>query len=139
MIPIYVISLLRVILGLLFTFSGAVKFFDLKQFAIIVASFGILPRKLVKPLSRAQPIIETFIGLWLLSNVQLRFAAIASLGLLLVATFFVAAALVMKKKIQNCGCYGALVQIPLTWKKLAENVFWIALATVLTLGAWAII
>ena len=137
MLPAALITLARVILGGLLIFSGVIKFFGLRQFAIIVASYGVLPRQLVKPLAYGQPVIETIIGLWLLSDYELRWAALAGLAVFVVATFFVLAALIKKKKMENCGCYGTLIKVPLTWRKFFENLVWIALAALLTWSAWA--
>jgi uncharacterized membrane protein YphA (DoxX/SURF4 family) len=136
MIPIFVVTPIRLILAMLLTFSGISKMFSLKKFSIIVASYGILPRKHVKQLAYAQPFIETFVGLWLLSGIATQYSSVACLLMTLLMTFFVAWALIQKKKMENCGCYGALVQVPLSWKKLAEDLFWVALAVVLVVGVW---
>jgi hypothetical protein len=135
----WLVVVLRLILGALFTFSGVVKMIDLKKFFIIVAGYGMLPRKLVKPFAYGFPFAEFIIGLLLLSISQrsgLRVPALLALALLIVSTTGVIGALIQKKKMQNCGCYGALVQVPLTWKKLVENLFWIALAVALAWGTW---
>lgn len=132
-----ILTLLRIILSALLIFSGLVKVFDLRGFSVIVAGYSILPRKLVKPLAYGQPFIEVIIGLWLSSNWQLRWAALASLAMLIAATLFVLAGLVRKKRMENCGCYGAIIKVPLTWRKFFENLVWIALAAALVWVTWA--
>jgi uncharacterized membrane protein YphA (DoxX/SURF4 family) len=136
MIPVVILTPIRLILAMLLTFSGISKMFSLKKFSVIVASYGILPKKQVKQLAYAQPFTEAFIGLWLLSGIATQYSAIAALLMMFLATFFVASALIQKKKMENCGCYGALVQVPLSGKKLAEDLFWVALAVVLVVGVW---
>ena len=130
----YFIPALRIILGLLYIITGAIKFPNLKGFSIIVASYGIIPRKLVKPAAYAQPIIEFAVGLWILSGKYLFYAAIAGLLLMIVANVFVLSALIKKKKMENCGCYGAGIKIPLSWKKFIENLVWTALFIVLAIA-----
>lgn len=132
----WIVTLLQLAIGTLFSFSGLIKMFDLKAFSVIVRQYGLLPRRLVKPLAYAQPFIETGAGLWILSNWQLRWASLAGLVMILIATVFVLAGLIQKKKIENCGCYGALVKIPLTWKKFWENTLWTALAALLAWSQW---
>lgn len=129
------VPFLRIVLGLFFMVSGALKFPNLKKFSVIVASYGVLPRKFVKPLAYAQPFIEFLIGFWVLSGFYLFFAAIAGLIMMLVADFFVLFALLNKKKIDNCGCYGVAVKVPLSWNKFAKNIFWILLFAVLAVLA----
>ncbi len=135
MVLLYFIPALRIVLGILFVITGALKFPNLKGFSIIVASYGILPRWAVKPAAYAQPIIEFIVGWWILSGKQLYYAAIAGLLLMLVADVFVAIALIKKKKMENCGCYGTAIKVPLSWKKLAENIVWTALFVILIIAA----
>jgi uncharacterized membrane protein YphA (DoxX/SURF4 family) len=131
----YFIPALRIILGLLYVITGAIKFPNLKGFSIIVATYGIIPRKLVKPAAYAQPVIEFAVGLWILSGKNLFYAAIAGLLLMMAANFFVLVALLKKKKMENCGCYGANIKISLSWKKFIENLIWTALFIVLAIAA----
>lgn len=133
---IYFIPALRIILGLLYIVTSALKFPNLKGFADIVAQYDVLPKKLVKPAAYTQPIIEFFVGWWVLSGKYLIHAAYAGLALMIIANIFVITAYAKKKKLDNCGCYGAFVKTPLTRKKIAENLFWTALFIMLLLGAY---
>ncbi len=130
----YLIPALRIILGLLYIVTAALKFPNLKGFSIIVASYGIIPRKFVKSAAYAQPIIEFIVGAWLLSGKNLFYASIAGLLLMIVANIFVLSALISKKKMENCGCYGVNIKIPLSWKKFAENLVWTALFIILAIA-----
>jgi uncharacterized membrane protein YphA (DoxX/SURF4 family) len=131
----YFIPALRIILGLLFIITSALKFPNLKGFSIIVASFGMLPRQLVKPAAYLQPFVEFIVGWWILSGKQLFYGATAGLLLMISANIFVAYALIQKKKMENCGCYGANIKVPLTWKKAVENLFWTVLLIVLMIAS----
>ena len=132
---LYLIPGLRILLGILFIMTGALKLPNLKGFSVIVASYGLLPRRLVKPAAYALPIAEFFVGCWILSGKYLLYSASAGFLLILAANVFVLSGLIQKKKIENCGCYGADIKIPLNWKKFAENIVWTALFIVLILAA----
>jgi len=132
---LYVVPGLRIILGILFIITGALKLPNLKGFSAIVASYGLLPKSLVKPAAYVQPFVEFIVGWWILSGKYLLYSSIAGLLLILTADVFVIKGLMQTKKIENCGCYGVTIKVPLTWKKLAENIFWTALFIVLILGA----
>lgn len=133
---IYIIPALRIVLGLLLIVTGLLKLPNLRAFSVIVASYGILPRKLVKPLAYMQPFIEVIIGSWVLSGEYLFEAGLAGMALMAVATLFVLSALLKKKKMDNCGCYGIAVKIPLTWRKFGENVVWVALFALLSFASY---
>lgn len=132
---LFLIPALRIILGILFIITGALKFPNLKGFSVIVASYGLLPRQLVKPAAYAQPVIEFIVGWWILSGKGLFYSATAGLILMIVANIFVASGLIQKKKMENCGCYGVAIKVPLTWKKFAENIIWTILFIVLMIAA----
>lgn len=132
---LYFIPGLRILLGILFIMTGALKLPNLKEFSVIVASYGLLPRRLVKPAAYTLPFIEFFVGWWILSGKYLLYGAIAGLALMMLANVFVIYGLIRKKKIENCGCYGANIKIPLDWKKFAENIVWTVLLIVLILAA----
>ncbi|RJQ21391.1 DoxX family membrane protein [Candidatus Woesearchaeota archaeon] len=127
---------LRIVLGLLLIVTGILKIPNLRGFSVIVASYGLLPRVLVRPLAYAQPFVEFVIGAWVLSGKQLFWGALAGLGLMLIANVFVLYALVQKKKMDNCGCYGVAVRVPLTWKKFGENVVWTLLFALLAFASY---
>ena len=129
------LNLTRIILGILLFFTAALKFPDLKGFADIVQHYNIMPRKLARFLAYLQPFGEFFISLMLLIGSQLILTAALNLLSLSVATFFIAYALARKNKLKNCGCFGTSFEIPVSLKKLAENLFWILLSLYLLLGA----
>lgn len=132
----YLIPALRIILGALFIITSALKFPNLKGFSTIIASYGLLPRKLVKPAAYAQPIIEFGVGIWVLSGKYLFEGALAGTALMIVANVFIIKGLTMKKKMENCGCYGADIKVPITNKKLIENLIWTAMFIILAIAAY---
>ena len=135
MVFAYFIPALRIILGVLFIVTAALKFPNLKGFSVIVAAYGMLPRWLVKPAAYLLPFVEFIVGWWILSGKYLFYSAGIGLALMILADIFVIKALVHKKKMANCGCYGVAIKVPLTWKKLVENLIWTALFIILLFGA----
>ena len=136
MVLLYFIPGLRIILGILLVIASALKFPDLKGFKNVVASYGILPRWAVKPAAYSQPFIEFIVGWWVLSGKYLYYGSLAGLALMLVADAFILKGFMQKKKMENCGCYGTSIAVPLTWKKVAENLIWTALFAILALAAY---
>jgi uncharacterized membrane protein YphA (DoxX/SURF4 family) len=119
----HIILSLRIILGLLYVLASVFKFPDIKRFAASIASFGLVPRKLVKPIAYAHPVVELAVGIAILFNIYLREAAFAGLVLIIIADIFVTYGY-FKKKIDDCGCYGIAIKVPVTKYKLLENAVW---------------
>lgn len=119
----FVVLALRIILGLLYIFASVFKFPDIKGFAKAITSFGIVPRKLVKPIAYLHPVAELAVGIAILFNIYLRDAAFLGLALIIIADIFVTYGY-LKKKMDNCGCYGIAIKVPITKYKLIENAIW---------------
>lgn len=118
----------RAALGLLLVISGSLKLPDIKGFSRTVMAYGILPRALAKFTGRIIPFVEIILGGMLLLGLQLLLASILTLLYLAGITCVLVVALVQKKRMENCGCFGTAFKVPLTWKKVLENLVWIALA-----------
>lgn len=119
------------ILAILLVFSGILKVSDLKKFYLTIVKYGILKGKLAKLFGYSYPFVEILLGilLWMSfpKSIAVYFAGIASL-LFLTMLIAVAFALIKNKKINNCGCYGEWIKVPISKKKLIENIFWFLLA-----------
>ena len=123
--------LVKIILGLLFVISGIVKLPDLNGFFIIVVQYGVLKGKLAKAFAYSFPFVEIIVGLMLLIGyIPLLFSGLV-LILLLISTSGVIYAMYQKKKMDNCGCYGVAMKVPIGPKKILENSIWIILAVYL--------
>ncbi len=131
MVLLYFVPALRIILGILFIGTAALKLPNLKGFAVIVASYNILPRWMVKPAAYSLPFVEFMVGWWILSGKLLLYSASAGLALMIIADIFVLKGLLSKKKMENCGCYGTSIKVPLSWKKMSENLVWTVLFIIL--------
>jgi len=119
----HIVLALRLILGLLYVLAGVFKLPDIKGFAASIASFGLAPKRLIKPIAYSHPVIELGIGLAILFNIYLREAAFLGLIFMIIADIFVTYGY-FNKKIDNCGCYGIAIKVPVTKYKLLENAIW---------------
>jgi len=115
------------ILGVLFVFSGIIKMSDLKGFSKIVIAYNMLPLELSRLMGYVLPFVEIITGGILLNGGYVFYGAVVGLLQLIVVTFALMKVYKRKKKMDNCGCFGTSIKVPVTKRKLAENVFWIIL------------
>jgi putative oxidoreductase len=96
---------LRLILGGLFVCAGVLKMKDPQAFSDSIASFQIMPERLINPLAIGLPPFEILLGAWLMVGRACRPAA---LGLLLLSSVFAAALLqaLIRGLHVDCGCFG---------------------------------
>ncbi|MGB7342667.1 MAG: MauE/DoxX family redox-associated membrane protein [Pirellulaceae bacterium] len=96
--------LIRVALGLLFAYSGAIKLLDIARFADHVGDFGIVTDSLVPAVAWAIAAFEIVAGVGLLYRWSICLVGIATLllGYLLVLSYGIAIGLDVQ-----CGCLGS--------------------------------
>ncbi len=120
----------RIILGLWLLITGLIKLPDLKGFAVLVRSYGGTAAK-YPFMAYGIPFAEIVLGAGLLIGYQLKWVAVASLIMLLIYTYGVAKMLIQKKKMDNCGCFGTMIKVPLSKWSLIEDLVCIALAVII--------
>ena len=125
----------RHMVGVLYVVSGLLKVFRLKQFYITFVKYRILKGRSAKLFAYTLPFAEVIAGAWLLINEQVFYAALLALILITSSTAGVAYALYKHNKIDDCGCYGGVLIVPLTWKRLAVNLVWMTLIVFVLIGA----
>ncbi len=126
----------RVIIGLVFLFSGFVKLIDpvgigliFEEYLKIVGLGAFHTLALIMGVSLA--IIEMLLGLTLLIQLRVRYSAIAALAFLsffTLLTFFLA----IFNPITDCGCFGEAIKLS-NWQTFFKNIFLLALAVILFL------
>jgi uncharacterized membrane protein YphA (DoxX/SURF4 family) len=111
---------------------GSVRI-SLSMFAMEVDSYRLLPPAGVNFVAHTLPPFELFLGLWLLTGVELRFSSLITT--LLLAGFFgvLIHAYAMGQEI-SCGCFGPGEQIGP--KRLLIEGGFMALALAVTIGAF---
>jgi hypothetical protein len=92
-------------LASLFLWSGVSKIRSLGKFGEEIAAFGLFPRWFGSAIAAVLPPLEIVAGGWLLSRVQMAFAAGLVFGLLAVFIIFVGWALASGKAL-SCYCFG---------------------------------
>ncbi len=98
----------RVIVGSVLLYAGFMKAAGPSaEFAGIIAAYKILPPLMVAPFSIGLPYVEMWIGLFLLTGLYTRHAAVAAMTL---CSFFFLALLSTRLRgidLASCGCFGA--------------------------------
>src|ERR1700746_2250029 len=108
---------------------------SLSMFAMQVDSYQLLPPAIVSPAAHFLPPFELFVGLWLLSGLALRYAALVTTFLLTVFFAVMVRSYFLGLEI-NCGCFGPGERLgPMT---LLRDGSLIALAIAVTGGAFLI-
>jgi putative oxidoreductase len=96
----------RIFLGAMLVFSGAVKIVEPDAFSRVIALYDIIPVSLVPYAALGVPALELLLGLMLCAGSKVR--AASCLSALLMAAFVVFIAVnVVRGKQFNCGCFDA--------------------------------
>lgn len=119
---------LRMGLGALFIYSGAMKMRSPLDFADSIASFSLLPNEVINVFALALPAFELLVGSLCLSGFHKRLAGFSILLALMV--FFIALIqALLRGLLIDCGCFGS--QVPSTWtvwKSLGRDILLIGCA-----------
>ncbi len=102
----WLLAALRMLLGAVFVYAGAIKTLNPMEFADAIATFQILPSPLINVFALGLPPFEMILGLMLLFGVRPRPAVF---GILLLTVLFSAAmALALCRGLTvDCGCFGS--------------------------------
>lgn len=135
----------RVIVGAILVYAGATKAAGpAEEFAIVIASYDLLPRDMVLTSAAFLPWVELFLG-WSLILGLFRKASAAAAGALF-ASFLFALVSVQAKGIQlpNCGCFGDAIHFTPLQALLFDTCLavlcwlaWRSEPTRLSLDSWA--
>ena len=94
--------LIRVVLGLVFVYAGAVKLIDPKAFAKVISQYDILPEFLLAPFAVGLPALELIAGIGLIFNVR---GSLAVISALLVIFILVLGYGILNSLDIDCGCF----------------------------------
>ncbi|HEY0701154.1 MAG TPA: MauE/DoxX family redox-associated membrane protein [Candidatus Acidoferrales bacterium] len=115
--------------------SGTSIKVSLSMFAMQVDSYQLLPPQLVSPAAHFLPLFELFLGLWLLSGILLRYAALTTT--LLLGAFFAMMVRTYRMGLEiNCGCFGPGERLGVG--TLLRDGSLLAFAIAVTIGAFVI-
>jgi uncharacterized membrane protein YphA (DoxX/SURF4 family) len=94
----------RIILAVIFFYTGYIKIQDPLQFAIAISGYQLVPENLVMTVAQWFPWLELALGVFLLIGWKIRYIAGASAALLLFFTLILT--ITYFRGIEaNCGCF----------------------------------
>ncbi len=126
------VLVLRVAVGAVFIWAGALKIGHADVFAAQITAFGIVPHALIAPLALLLPVFEIVLGGYLIAGLYTRVAAvIAAIQLAIFATAIASA--VMRGLSLSCGCFGPGDKTVTSWPEVVRDV---AVAAVAVFVAW---
>jgi len=116
------VKIIRIIFGLFFVFSGAVKIIDLHSFRDSVVLFDILPVRFINLASITIPSLEFVCGLALVLNVFKKVAI--SFLILLMTIFAIAVGINLYRGASfECGCLGPFeIFDTISWLSIVFNI-----------------
>lgn len=118
-------SLLRIILGSLFVFSGILKWIDIPAFLIDLRSYSFLSIEIIRLLAATLPVVEVFLGIMMIINYKSSWAAICLTIMISVFTIAIIWILYSGNKV-SCGCFGSN-KSPISWWSVIRNLSIISL------------
>ncbi|MCU0846727.1 MAG: DoxX family membrane protein [Spirochaetes bacterium] len=95
---------IRVAMGLLILFSGALKVFDPVSFSIVIDRYGILPGPLVPYAAVVLPVVEVAVGFFLVAGFRIKASALIS-GVLMLVFSLAIGMNIARGEIFDCGCF----------------------------------
>ena len=122
-------SFLRLLVGILFIVSGTEKLVSHYQnFLYVIQGYELLQSPWDEVTARVFPWIELFLGIFAVLGIWTKWAL---RGLLVLTTMFllvVTQALSRNLPVQECGCFGELISIPLPGILLMDSILWMTIA-----------
>ena len=116
-----VLLVIRFLLAAILIFSGLLKLPDLKGFFVIVVQYNLVKGRLAKFLAYSLPFVEIIVGILLILKLFLSIVSFIALLLIVTATAGVVYAYLKNNRLDNCGCYGTKINVPINTKKIIQN------------------
>ncbi len=128
----YLLFIFRVILGLIFIYSGIMKIIDTPGFSNSIYNYRLLPDFLINFLAIILPWIEFITGLLLLLGITIKENTLIINALLII--FIIAVIINLFRGLDiNCGCFGTGNGTKIGFAKLVENSFLLFMGILLML------
>jgi len=119
---IKIFAVIRILIGCLFVVSGFEKLIGPYQnFLYVVQSYEFLPTLIEDIVARVLPWIELFLGVFLIFGLWLKWTLRSTLILFLMFILIVGQALLRGLPIDECGCFGGLISIPLAGVMILDS------------------
>ena len=116
----YLLLSFRIILGLIFIYSGTIKVINTSDFSNSIINYRLLPELVINFLAITLPWIELTAGLLLIFGISVKENALIITSLLIV--FIIAIIISLFRGLDiDCGCFGTVSGTKLGLTKLLEN------------------
>lgn len=125
------VRLLRVVVGAVFVYAGAIKVFNPPEFAVAIENYRMVPLELVNLMAITLPWLEVIVGFLLIVGVWVRPSALIVTLLMIVFLIAIGQALARGLNI-DCGCFGTQEGSKIGLRKLGENILLLAASGWLT-------
>jgi uncharacterized membrane protein YphA (DoxX/SURF4 family) len=99
---VWLYRVLRILLGSLFIYSGAVKLSDLKGFARMISQYDLVPDLLLAPVAIGLPIVELLAGIGLVFELPAALSLISGMLVMFVIVLWYG---MLKDLDVDCGCF----------------------------------
>ena len=124
---IYINSVLRIIIGLLFVASAAMKYLSVDAFDMYIYEHQVFGYVLTETLTRCLIAAEFCLGTFFISGIFLRFTKYAMLTLLAAFTaYLLLLPYIFGLYSDNCHCFGEILSLD-RWQSVIKNVVLITL------------
>ncbi len=101
-INLWAYCILRITIGGVFVYSGAIKVMDIKGFARMVSQYGLVPDPLLAPVAYGLPVLELLAGLGLVFEVPWALTAISGMLVMFIGVLWYG---VLQGLDIDCGCF----------------------------------
>lgn len=124
-----IVAILRFMLGLVFIFSGATKFWSLSSFSETLQIFSYLSDVIISFLLISIPAAEVILGSFLIGAYRL---SLTSFTLLLMVFLFTVVTFqnYQNGQLMDCGCFGGFIERQNNWRLFVENTVLISLLAI---------
>jgi uncharacterized membrane protein YphA (DoxX/SURF4 family) len=128
------LTLIRILIGILFIVSGFEKLVHpVENFLFVIQSYDFVFSSAEIWVARVFPWLELFGGMFVLAGLWLRPSLLLLLTLNTSFIIVVASAIIRKLPIEECGCFGDLITIPIRYVLVLDLVLLALLAVLLLL------
>ena len=109
-----ILSLARLVIGMVFVYAGAMKLCDVASFSRLISRYELLPDPFVGIAAVGLPAVEAAAGLMLVFTDRVRVAA-SAISAMLVAFIVALAQAAVRGLDVSCGCFGGVASSGLGW------------------------
>lgn len=127
----YIIMFFKIIIGIIFIFSGLTKLIDTNRFSEALINFKLLNENLIDIVKYIIPVVEIMLGTIIIFNFNSGLPALISSLLLSFFTALIVAKLFEGEEI-SCGCFGVFSSPKLDILAVVRNILLILISIIVS-------